>query len=109
MGTTNEPLVEPLVGAMNGWVCSAWWKSTCHVNALAGSVAVLGVGARAREVDRLAAAVERRRRRREIVAVGAWFEVTVSVAALLVAVPGRWCTRARKRAPLSAGVTVASV
>ena len=37
VGGTNEPLVAPLVGAMNGWTCVAWWKSTCQVNALAGS------------------------------------------------------------------------
>ncbi len=38
VGMVNEPLVAPDVGAMNGCECVSWWKSTCHVKALAGSV-----------------------------------------------------------------------
>jgi hypothetical protein len=37
-----------------------------------------------------------------IVPEGAWFDVTVSVASLLVALPESLLTMARKRAPLSA-------
>jgi hypothetical protein len=36
-----------------------------------------------------------------IVPVGAWFEVTVSMASLLRTLPKSLVTRARKRAPLS--------
>ena len=36
VGTTKEPPVTPLVGGTKGCECVSWWKSTCHVNALAG-------------------------------------------------------------------------
>ena len=38
VGIWNVPPVMPLVSGMNGCVCVSWWKSTRHVNALAGSV-----------------------------------------------------------------------
>ena len=109
VGTTNEPLVAPLVGAMNGCTCVSWWKSTRQVKAEAGRLPFSGSDARARVRDRLPAAVERAGRGRVIVAVGAWFDVTVSVAALLTALPALFVTRARNRAPLSAAVHRESV
>ena len=55
VGIVNEPLVAPLVGGMNGCVCVSWWKSTCQVNARAGSVPSSGSVPAAGVVDRLPA------------------------------------------------------
>ena len=38
VGIANDPLVAPVVGGDERMVCVSWWKSTCHVKALAGSV-----------------------------------------------------------------------
>ena len=51
------PPVMPLVGGMNGWKCVSWWKLTHHVRALGGQGPVLGIGAGARERDRVAGGV----------------------------------------------------
>ena len=100
----------PLVGAMNGWTCVVVVEVDLPGERARGSVPSSAIGARARVRDRSA------RRCRAcpaggwvIVAAGAWFDVTVSVASLLTPCRTRSSRRARNARRCRRLVTVASV
>ena len=38
VGTTKEPDLAPVQGAMKGWVCVSWWKKISHSKEPAGRV-----------------------------------------------------------------------
>jgi hypothetical protein len=105
VGMVKLPEVMPVVGCRNGCVCVSWWKSICQVKAEAGSMPSSGSAPVPEKVKLSPAVYSVLWAGAVMVAVGASFAVTVSVAELLVTLPESLLTTTRKVAPSSASVT----